>query len=333
MPWPSVAYCAFAPSFMDVRLEQPIAAMREAGAQVYSYEKKIVVPQGVDIVVIQRMIANKRQWQGLVQEVEARSALLVTEWDDHPEKFPPSIRARFGSEPLLHVLSGHAIQTSTATLRAHFEQHHPEVIHFPNQLRSLPASVKRSGESVQIFFGALNREEDWLGLVAGINRALARHPALKAIVVHDRQFFDQLETSNKVYFPAQPYERYIQLMQASDLVLMPLADCIENHCKSDIKFVEAAAGAATVIASPVVYGNTIQHRQTGWIAKDAGEWFEAIDTLAERPELRLAIGEAARAYVARERMLSNHITARLSWYRDLVLRRSALFDWRRKRDQ
>jgi hypothetical protein len=316
---------------MQVRLEQPIAAMREAGAQVYWYEKKIGVPPSVDVVVIQRMIADQSQWDQLAREIEDRGALLVTEWDDHPEKFPEAIRARFGPQPLIHVLSGHAVQTSTPILQKLFKVQHPEVAFFPNQLKTLPPIVKKSIAAPRLFFGALNRECDWVELMPAINHALDAYPMLRAVVLHDQAFFDQLRTSNKEFHRAQPYERYLQLMQGCDLVLMPLADRIENHCKSDIKFVEAAAGAATVIASPVVYDQTIHHQHTGWIANTPQSWYDAIDYLLNHPEERLAIGHAARAYVAGKRMLAMHVHDRLHWYRSLIERRDCLIEARRER--
>lgn len=315
---------------MQVRLEQPIAAMREAGAQVYWYEKKIGVPSSVDIVVIQRMIAAQSQWDQLAREIEDRGALMVTEWDDHPEKFPQAIRARFGPQPLIHVLSGHAVQTSTATLQKLFNAQHPEVTFFPNQLKTLPPNITKSIDAPRLFFGALNREGDWAELLPAINQALDAYPMLRAVVLHDQAFFNQLRTSNKEFHRAQPYERYLQLMQACDIVLMPLADRIENHCKSDIKFIEAAAGAATVIASPVVYAQTIDHRQTGWIANTPQSWFAAIDYLLKHPQERLSIGRTARAYVAGKRMLAMHIQDRLHWYRSLIERRDHLIEARRE---
>jgi hypothetical protein len=49
------------------------------------------------------------------------------------------------------------------------------------------------------------------------------------------------------------------------------------------------------------------------------------------PELALAIGDRARAYVAQERMLAYQVKARLDWYRSLWDRRAILTEMAKAR--
>jgi hypothetical protein len=58
--------------------------------------------------------------------------------------------------------------------------------------------------------------------------------------------------------------------------------------------------------------------------RNAVELRSALLRLLAYPEATRKIGDAARAYVARERMLAYQVEARAAWYRSLWDRRDAL---------
>src|SRR5262249_33689409 len=96
------------------------------------------------------------------------------------------------------------------------------------------------------------------------------------------------------------------------------------RCKSDLKFIEAAAHRVTPIATPVVYGESIEDGRTGVIVHDAGELQQRLSWLIADPARGRAMADAARAEGAAKRMLAAQVPARLAWYRDLWARRGAL---------
>ena len=105
---------------------------------------------------------------------------------------------------------------------------------------------------------------------------------------------------------------------------MPLRDTPFNRAKSDLKFIEAAACRVTPLASPVVYAGSIDNGRTGVIFHSAEELRTRLSELVAFPAMAREIADAARAHVARERMLADQVTARVAWYRELWDRREAL---------
>lgn len=105
---------------------------------------------------------------------------------------------------------------------------------------------------------------------------------------------------------------------------MPLQDTLFNRCKSDLKFLEAAAARVVSLASPTVYGRVIEDGRTGMIFRDAAELAARLRRLLSDPADALRMAEAARLYVAERRMLAYQLADRVAWYRSLWGRREQL---------
>jgi SAM-dependent methyltransferase len=247
--------------------------------------------------------------------------LIVTEFDDHPDFFQV-----MQDRDQLTFRGVHAVQTSTRALADVLRQRNPEVAVFPNALVALPEVANFTDPNVlTLFFGALNREQDWAPLMGAINRVAEQAgERLRFCVVHDRQFFDALETTHKQFTPICDYETYMTLLGGCEISLMPLIDNGFNRAKSDLKFIEAAACRVAPLASTVVYGDSIEDGRTGLLFRDANEMHARLLRLVAMPELARELGDAAREYVATERMLAYQVAPRIAWYRSLWARREAL---------
>ncbi len=247
--------------------------------------------------------------------------LVVTEFDDHPDFF------QVMQDPEQLTFRGvHAVQTSTRPLAAVLRQRNPEVAVFPNALVALP-EVRNFADPrcLTVFFGALNREQDWQPLIGAINAvAKAVGERLRFSVVHDRGFFDALDTPHKQFTEMCEYDAYMELLGACEVSLMPLSDNGFNRSKSDLKFIEAGACRVAALASNVVYGETIEEGRTGLLFHNAAELQSKLLQLVAMPELARDMGDAARDYVAQNRMLAYQIAPRIAWYRSLWARRDAL---------
>ena len=112
---------------------------------------------------------------------------------------------------------------------------------------------------------------------------------------------------------------------------MPLADNLFNRAKSDLKFIEAAAARVVPLASTVVYGDSIEDGKTGVLFRDIDELRDRLLRLVVMPDLTRDIGDAARAYVAENRMIAYQVEPRIAWYRSLWARREALTEAMRQR--
>src|SRR5690606_31334615 len=96
---------------------------------------------------------------------------------------------------------------------------------------------------LRLFFGALNRQEDWAPYIAALNNVIGLYPssALQVHVVFDRAFFDRCGAADKRFYPLVPYKDYNYLLAKADIAWLPMQDNAFSRAKSDLKFIECAA--------------------------------------------------------------------------------------------
>ena len=256
--------------------------------------------------------------------------LVVTDFDDLPDHFD---MMRMGGA--LSFYGAHAVQTSTIAMAEALRRFNPEIAVFPNAVGALPeVSNFADPKAMTLFFGALNRERDWAPLMPALNAVAGlAGERLKFQVVHDQAFFEALDTPHKSFTATCNYDTYLRLLGGSEISFMPLADTPFSRAKSDLKFIEAGSCRTVVLASSVVYGDSIEDGRTGLLFRDSVEFHARLLRLVAMPELARALGDAARRYVAEERMLAYQVAPRIAWYRSLWARREALDASRRERMQ
>ncbi len=278
-------------------------------------------PDTPKVIVLHRPVMTGDEALQSLRSLLADGWLIVTEFDDHPDFFPAMKNGE------TYSFSGaHAVQTSTRTLAAVLRPRNPEVAVFPNAIRMLPDAVNFADpRRMTLFFGAINREQDWAPLVGVLNDVASLvGDRLAFSIVHDRGLFDALETPHKGFEPTADYPRYMELLGQAEIALMPLADTAFNRAKSDLKFIEAGACRVAPLASRVVYAETAVDQETAMLFDDAAELRLKLLRMIALPEVARGIGDRARAYVAAERMLAYQTEDRIAWYRDLWSRRAAL---------
>jgi glycosyltransferase involved in cell wall biosynthesis len=246
-----------------------------------------------------------------IQELLRRGYLIVAEIDDDPMRWPAHIDNQF-----LTYRACHCIQTSTEPLAEFLRQINPNVAVFSNQLAYLPPPRQYSSDGkVKLFFGALNREEDWEPIMPALNRILADYPdKVSAQVIYDQKFFAALATDQKQLEPFCSYERYQELMRECDIGLLPLNPTRFNSMKSDLKLIECAGHGVTVLASPTVYEKSIIEGETGVIYRSPEEFAEKLRQLIEDTVWRQKLAKNAYEWVKNHRLLSQHYRQRRDWY-------------------
>jgi SAM-dependent methyltransferase len=283
-----------------------LAPARDGAARVFLFHRPVLAGEG-----------------GLeqVRLLIARGWLVVCEFDDHPGFMPAMQR-----DDVHNFRAVHAVQTSTEPLAAVLREHNPEVMVFPNAIVRLPEARNYTDPGrLTLFFAGLNREEDWPPFLGALNAAAAlAGERLQFRIVADSGLFEALQTPYKSFVPLCDYETYQDLLARSEISFMPLRPTPFNHCKSDLKFIEAAAHRVTALASPVVYEGSIEDGRTGLVFRDADELQRRLLHLLANPAQCRAIGDAARAMVARQRMQATQAPQRLAWYRSLWERREEL---------
>lgn len=271
-----------------------------------------------NIVIQQRQRSIELEWQ---REMASRGMLLIAELDDEPEAI--------GVNPMA-LKAVHAVQVSTEPLAEIVRQWNPNVMVFENQIAELPAFIPDDSSggtpNAGIFFGAQNREADWAPIIPALNR-IASDPNVVVWfdVVHDRKFFDALETTAKRFHRFLPYDQYRTLLSTCDIALLPLESGRFNECKSDLKFLECAAEGVCCLMSWFAADWTMIHANDAYrFYSDANIFEDALRSLINNADERRETAKNAYAYVRDHRLLSQHFRKRLAWYQELLATKSNL---------
>ncbi len=304
----------------------------DAGAVTQIVAKGIDVNMGrrfpVRIFVRQRLQATSvAEYRKMIDALREHHYLVLLELDDDPERWHEAYaRTRY-----IDFIGAHAIQVSTEALARRVRQWNPHVYVFRNHIKELPPLreevVAEHGDTVTIFFGALNREGAYEDILAALNAAASRYGSrLRFLVLSDRRFYEALATEAKEFIGDPhvyggkfvPYETYCAALDRADISLLPLNDTPFNRCKSDLKFIESAAHGTVVLASPTVYAETVVDGCTGFLYHSPQEFAEKLRLLVEQPQRRQAMARSAYDYVKRERLQYQHYGERIAAYREMA---------------
>jgi SAM-dependent methyltransferase len=308
-----------------VRVVQPFQAMVSDPTVSVNLSNEVDLSKPHDgsphIFILHRPALVGQQGRDLLRRLTEAGWLVVTEFDDHPDFF-----SGMQDEAQLSFRGVHAIQTSTPALAEVLRGRNPEIAIFPNAIDVLPEVRNFANpRALTLFFGALNREQDWRDCLPVLNDVAAiAGERLKFQVLHDDAFFNALTSPHKTFTPICDYPTYKDILGRCEISFMPLADNGFNRAKSDLKFIEAGSHRVVPLASSVVYGDSIVDGETGLLFQDEHELRRQLLRLLAMPDMARTIGDNARHYVAQNRMLAYQVADRLDWYRSLWARRDAL---------
>ncbi|SKB12145.1 putative glycosyltransferase [Planktothrix sp. PCC 11201] len=284
------------------------------GTRTISASKSIpngsILPEEEKVFIWQRTILSYDHHLEILRNLLKQDYLIIAEIDDNPLR-----RQEYADNRYLSYRGCHGVQTSTDPLKEFLQQFNPHVAIFKNHLLILPPPRIYSHPKVTLFFGALNREQDWQPIMETLNRVLIRHQTLvKVKVIHDRRFFDHLAISDKEFEPFCSYDRYHQILQTCDIGLLPLTPTPVNLMKSDLKFLECAGHGVAVLASPTVYEQSVIHEETGLIYRNIQQFEMYLNELIINTVLRQKIANNAYLWVKSNRLLCQHYQQRREWY-------------------
>lgn len=129
---------------------------------------------------------------------------------------------------------------------------------------------------------------------------------------------------NAEWQPFVKIEDYIETLNELklDLMLIPRRDDYFNHCKSNLKFLEASMLSIPVIAQGFLDGKSPyqdpEDSKYMTVVVDNQKWMEEIEKLVSNKELRREMGEKAREYVLKKYDIKNNIQKWKKAYESLL---------------
>ncbi len=158
--------------------------------------------------------------------------------------------------------------------------------------------------TIGYFSGTFSHDQDLAFIAPALVRMLREHPSLRLLLGGQINLPPALQPyAGRVdRRPLVPWRDLPALMAEADVMLAPLDPTnIFTQCRSELKYLEAAAVGVPIVASPApAFAEAISHGETGMLAESANQWVEALDYLIANKAARGAIGAAAYEHVRRE---------------------------------
>lgn len=298
-------------------------------------EYKAVIHEA-DIVIVQRL-ALSPQTQQILDGFRQAGKLIVYEIDDdlihlNPEsRYAKQAPAGYGQSIQACIRACHAVQCSTSRLAERIKAFHTEVAVLPNQLDHVAPFIEKAqrGDPVIVGYAAgQDHHLDWLAIREEYNRAVAELESdgvkMETWIIGDQDIYESLSTTNKRFFPLLPRMKYLQFLRNLNISLCPLADNFFNQSKSDVKYLESAASSSAVLASRVVYGDTVVPGETGALFANAQEFGQQLRKLVKEPQYVSRIAVNAHQFVTATRLIRQHVNEWAEVYRDWFARRKEI---------
>ena len=207
------------------------------------------------------------------------------------------------------LLAADLVTVSTAYLARTVERWGRPSAVIPNSINGeqqrVAAEIAAAGpqphNSVRIAYlsGSATHQKDFEECEAALLAVMAQHPQVRFRLVgyldlgpHWERYSDRVERVDFL-----PVPDMLRCLGEIDINLAPL-ELGNPFCegKSELKFFEAAlAGVPTVASATETFTAAIEDGVTGFVARDAVEWRNALELLVTSETLRKAMGKAAKA--------------------------------------
>jgi glycosyltransferase involved in cell wall biosynthesis len=153
---------------------------------------------------------------------------------------------------------------------------------------------------VGYFSGTPTHKRDFDLAVPALADFMEQHAHVRVLIVGYIALPPELERFRS-RVDVYPFHDFVNLQRVISLVelnIVPLVDNVFTHCKSELKYFEAAAVGTLTIASPTsTYAAAIQHGVNGWLSSSI-EWGVALDEALARVEAGDGMWQAAREQAA-----------------------------------
>lgn len=319
----------------EARVDYPLRALNElSGITAWFGSGTVKLPDNFreqsGIFILHRQIMGDEKLRAKIQEFIDHGWVIVSDIDDDPHHWRGFIESDFFA-----FRSVHAVTVSTEPLANMVRKWNPNVRVFANEIFQLPESKNYScpkNQEFSIFFGALNRLNDWKSIEKEMVSLAQQYPNIHWRIVHDRNVFETLPSNcMKTFYPTLNHREYMEVLASCDVSLLPLNETQFNNHKSDLKLIESCACQTVPICSPVVYGKNPRHFEVARFPLNSSDWYDQLKFFIENPKSLIDPRNKGLEYVKNERMHSMHAPARATYYYELLSKREDLETQRQDR--
>jgi len=166
---------------------------------------------------------------------------------------------------------------------------------------NLPKNVEKDDTiNIGYFSGSKTHDGDFSLVKKVLLKILAKYDNARIITAGYINLDKEFEKFKEriIVLPFVNWRELPLNIQKADINIVPLRDCIFNHAKSELKYLEAGILKIPTIASATTpYEFAIKDGFNGFIAKDEKEWTEKLENLIDNKDLRKKIGENAYKHI------------------------------------
>lgn len=265
-----------------------------------------------DVVIIQKQITAWPVGTYLEQMIARRNPRIVLDLDDAEFTNPAAPCAPKANDPILRLAGfARAVVVCNQYLFDLMVPAARKLVKLPTALDEFRFTPKKRGSNGKVTIG-------WTGSASTINYLRPILPALEIalqradvslLIISDQSHIDWLAHLPGIRFVKwNPVDEVTQL-QEMDIGIMPLPDDPWTRGKCAFKIVQYMAIGIPSVASPVGMNcEVLADGETGYFASTTQEWIDRLESLILLSELRMKMGNAARARFE-ERLSGSKIAA------------------------
>lgn len=292
--------------------------------------KSVKVPEGVDVVVFQRI--SRRVYAEALLLLREKGIAVIHDMDDdlgriHTKNFAfsnyedPDGHSYKWCE--LACKNATLVTTSTPRLAEIYGFGHGRVInnYVPGSYLDLP----RRDSDILGWAGSTSAHPEDLTTVGRSVRRLVDEGSRFIVVGPQSNVRDQLHLKKEpVYTGSVNIMDWGKGVGLIGVGMAPLQDSLFNESKSRLKLAEMSACGVPWVASPTrEYKTFAAESGTGILASSPNEWHRALKQLVENPDLRAEMSEAGREYMKTQTIENNAWRWWQAWTEALEMERGS----------
>lgn len=216
----------------------------------------------------------------------------------------PNLINMFARRLRLIMMADGAI-TTTSKIAGHLSEMGLPCMLIPNMVRPHEISPRTQPTEgplrILCMSGSATHYKDFQDIEQILVKLLRRHGASIELTLlgNFREGQQILGLSNVKHIPRVPYPKMLQLIDKSDICVVPLEFTAFNDAKSCLKYIECGARGVPVLASATAdYRRVINNEVNGFIAEDLNDWSKYLEAFASRKYDLHNIGLAAQQDVS-----------------------------------